>query len=70
MMRKMVAVDPDEVARICESVGVSRWKMGVMLNPHLSKVDAYRTFKRWMDTGRMPRKKRDELWSYMTNSQA
>ena len=67
-IKDMVEIDPKEVEQICESAGISRWKMGTLLNPHLTKIDAYRTLKRWMDLGRMPRKKRDELWNFMRNS--
>lgn len=67
-IKDMVAIDPKEVEQICESAGISRWKMGILLNPHLTKTDAYRTLKRWMDLGRMPRNKRDELWTYTKNS--
>ena len=61
----MTEIDPKEIKDALTEIGISRWKMAHLLNPWLSKQDAYRTFKRWMDNRRMPVYREKFLWSYI-----
>ena len=61
----MTEIDPKKIKDALTEVGISRWKMAHLLNPLMSKQDAYRTFKRWMDLGRMPVYREKFLWSYI-----